>query len=288
MKLMGHSSGVVGVAAVALATVGHAEVVVTQIEARARPEMWLLNLTDAWGIANTQVSDDHDVSAVPVFDASTLSGVDVAYMSPSDGGQGELTAAEITALDAFVTGGGRMVVAADHTFWAGPWAALAAHFNVSYGPSFIKANPATVSDFRNPITNGLAGVVNTFQGSTVNDGLGSTNPNFSTLATWATGEAALGYLPHGAGDIVWLTDFNTFDNGCIGQLDNNIFWTNLFAVRAGPTCPWDCADVDGQVGIVDFLALLADWGGRGACDFDGGGVGITDFQALLANWGPCP
>ena len=58
----------------------------------------------------------------------------------------------------------------------------------------------------------------------------------------------------------------------------------------GPSssCPWDCADGDGNVGIVDFLALLADWGGPGACDFNGGGVGITDFLELLGHWGPCP
>jgi hypothetical protein len=55
------------------------------------------------------------------------------------------------------------------------------------------------------------------------------------------------------------------------------------------TCPWDCSAVaDGDVGIVDFLALLAQWDGPGACDSDGGGVGITDFLDLLANWGPCP
>ncbi len=56
----------------------------------------------------------------------------------------------------------------------------------------------------------------------------------------------------------------------------------------GSSCPWDCADGDGTVGIVDFLALLADYGGPGTCDFDGGGVGINDFLELLANWGPCP
>ncbi len=55
-----------------------------------------------------------------------------------------------------------------------------------------------------------------------------------------------------------------------------------------PPCPWDCGDNDGTVGIVDFLALLAQWGGPGACDLDGGGVGITDFLELLANWGACP
>ena len=55
------------------------------------------------------------------------------------------------------------------------------------------------------------------------------------------------------------------------------------------TCPWDCGgDDDGNTGITDFLALLAQWGGPGACDFDGGGVGITDFLLLLANWGACP
>ena len=57
-------------------------------------------------------------------------------------------------------------------------------------------------------------------------------------------------------------------------------------------CPWDCdgaESTDGTVGIVDFLALLSQWGQVGSsCDFDGGGVGITDFLALLANWGPCP
>ena len=56
-----------------------------------------------------------------------------------------------------------------------------------------------------------------------------------------------------------------------------------------PPCPWDCGDDDRNVGIVDFLALLSQWGIVGApCDFDGGGVGITDFLKLLANWGPCP
>ena len=58
-----------------------------------------------------------------------------------------------------------------------------------------------------------------------------------------------------------------------------------------PPCPWDCGgDDDGNVGIVDFLALLAQWGTLGSCniDGDGSGVGINDFLALLANWGSCP
>ena len=57
-----------------------------------------------------------------------------------------------------------------------------------------------------------------------------------------------------------------------------------------PPCPWDL-DGNGDVGIEDFLALLAAWGTDpgGPPDFDGDGdVGITDFLELFANWGPCP
>ena len=87
-------------------------------------------------------------------------------------------------------------------------------------------------------------------------------------------------------------------SGTIGQPDAGVVMTGGsygliggFWPGAGPiTCTWDCGnDNDGTVGIVDFLALLAQWDQVGvSCDFDGGGVGIVDFLNLLANWGPCP
>jgi hypothetical protein len=55
------------------------------------------------------------------------------------------------------------------------------------------------------------------------------------------------------------------------------------------SCPSDCSgDNDGNVGIVDFLALLGQWGSPGSCDIDGGGVGISDILTLLGDWGDCP
>ena len=69
------------------------------------------------------------------------------------------------------------------------------------------------------------------------------------------------------------------------------FVTSVFTVDiVGKTCPWDL-DLDGNVGITDFLDLLAQWGTdpAGPPDFDSNGVvDITDFLELLANWGPCP
>ncbi len=41
--------------------------------------------------------------------------------------------------------------------------------------------------------------------------------------------------------------------------------------------------------IDDFLAVIAQWGMKGTCDFDGDSeVDIDDFLAVIANWGVCP
>jgi hypothetical protein len=62
-----------------------------------------------------------------------------------------------------------------------------------------------------------------------------------------------------------------------------------FLIEIQGPCPWDCQTTpDGEVGIADFLALLAQWGTPGSCDFDGDGAGVTDFLDILAWWGPCP
>ncbi|MHC4080794.1 MAG: GC-type dockerin domain-anchored protein [Planctomycetota bacterium] len=51
---------------------------------------------------------------------------------------------------------------------------------------------------------------------------------------------------------------------------------------------------DGVVNILEFLLMLAQWGGTGCADFWGpaeepdGVVDVLDFLALLAFWGPCP
>jgi subtilisin family serine protease len=68
---------------------------------------------------------------------------------------------------------------------------------------------------------------------------------------------------------------------------------NAYRAARAP-CPAD-GDFSGDVGIGDFLNVLADWGPCGdpllACpgdnDFDGE-VGIADFLATLAAWGACP
>ena len=57
-------------------------------------------------------------------------------------------------------------------------------------------------------------------------------------------------------------------------------------------CPWDCdGSNDGNVGIEDFLFVLAEWGSGPSSQADVNHdqvVDINDFLLILANWGPCP
>jgi spore coat protein A len=57
-------------------------------------------------------------------------------------------------------------------------------------------------------------------------------------------------------------------------------------------CPCDCADGgDGVVNVVDFLALIGEWGTSGPCDCaqpPDGVVNVVDFLAMIGVWGSCP
>ncbi len=57
-------------------------------------------------------------------------------------------------------------------------------------------------------------------------------------------------------------------------------------------CHWDCEpNPDGNVGVNDFLTVLAEWGEGPSSQADVNHdqiVDILDFLEVLAHWGPCP
>ena len=86
------------------------------------------------------------------------------------------------------------------------------------------------------------------------------------------------------GDPRFAEDLATTDTG-----NGECPIVDMGAYEFPASCPWDL-DCGGNVGITDFLELLAAWGTNpgGPPDFNGdGNVGIEDFLELLANWGPC-
>jgi hypothetical protein len=76
----------------------------------------------------------------------------------------------------------------------------------------------------------------------------------------------------------------------LSDANGNLQDSEAFTVRLSlPRCPEDL-DQSGDVGVTDFLELLAQWDSNpgGPPDFDEDGtVGVTDFLHLLGVWGPC-
>jgi len=133
----------------------------------------------------------------------------------------------------------------------------------------------------------------------------SADVSSSQTVTSQLGAYTWGSTPQLVADVQSMLDFPTLDFGwaLIGD-EATPFSAKKFGSKDGEDasiypkltiefvpCPWDCGDGDGEVGINDFLALLAQWGETGtSCDFIPGdaGVGIDEFLDLLANWGVCP
>ncbi len=81
----------------------------------------------------------------------------------------------------------------------------------------------------------------------------------------------------------------TGPSGVVQTIDDPPMSQVIDVIETADVCPGDI-DGDGEVGINDFLDLLAAWGPNPGhpADLDGDHiVGINDFLMLLANWGPC-
>ena len=217
-----------------------------------------------------------------------LSGVDVFYTSLLNVGTGELSAAEQTALHTWIANGGTLIVTGD-IFPLNAYESFTAFYGVTNWLDLTnntKGFPVAAHQITTGVTSYRYNTESTYTygGDALllgNNGLGS---DFMIVMEPATGFTA-------GGRILVTGDHNMFTETHIGDNDNTALATNIaqWACLSVPACPWDCGDNDGTVGIVDFLALLSEWGMVGSpCDFDGGGVGITDFLKLLAHWGACP
>ena len=220
-----------------------AALVITQDVSRASEGQHLLNLSGQQDVAHTQVYNNHNVSSVHPFTINNLTGIDIVYLSPCSGkfgGQLNLSLNEIDALESFVYKGGRLILAVDNSWgqWDSHFVSIAARFGTTYIGGDSSDGVVSVVNFSNRITNGPAGKIHSFSVHRSNRGLISSNPDFLSLASNIDGNSALGYLPPNPnlgrlGEVVFLTDFNTFDtvgfNGVnLYALDNQILWTNMF------------------------------------------------------------
>ena len=210
---------------------------------------------------------------------------------------GGSAAAQINNGD-FSAGGAGWTVASPGGFWVVEFLPVDgnpdghAHMHSPFGNSEGEACISQVFDCGTPGDPGVCGITLDYRHETWDSGplagrvrvfldgqLVHTSPS-EDVQPWTTIELS---TPCGTHEIALCLQVDAGNNGWDAGFDN-------VTAQCKSSCPWDCGgDNDGDVGIVDFLAVLAQWDMVGtSCDFDGGGVGIIDFLKLLANWGPCP
>jgi hypothetical protein len=116
---------------------------------------------------------------------------------------------------------------------------------------------------------------------------GSTPKTVADVQSWLDDPAtAFGWLVTGN-----EIDLNTAKKFGSREAIDPALRPRLAVEYTAPPCIWDCGAVEGEVGIADLLALLAQWGSAGSsCDLGLGapGVGIEELLDLLAHFGPCP
>jgi hypothetical protein len=102
---------------------------------------------------------------------------------------------------------------------------------------------------------------------------------------WVAGDTTGNWDPATMGGDVAVVELDTI--GLPG-----VWLLRATGIPAVPPCPCDCDDPpDGVVSVLDFLALVAQWGDPGPCDCEDppdGAVDVGDFLALLGAWGDCP
>lgn len=125
-------------------------------------------------------------------------------------------------------------------------------------------------------------------------GEGQTFLGQHSVTTGGNGQVSFSAVLPGAASIGSMITATATDEGDPQVPDdgNSSEFSACVEVTPGASpCPEDCdGPPDGDVNILDFLALLAQWGLPGPCDFDDADnvADIEDFLQLLAAWGACP
>ena len=242
-------------------------------------EVWSFPVggSSVWALAQI---DDITIDGIPDVIIGDFAG-QVFGLDATDGGQ-RYTAGGLGLLTRFetlddVNGDGKRDIAPAHL---GTFARIISGRNGdAVWTTALADKPAVVSRIADVNGDGINDlIVGTLFTNNLTYFLDGTDGSILQSANYGQPVDAITAIPDVTGDGSWEVIVGG-RNGLVTCLSGGL---------AVPACPLDCGDGDGTVGIVDFLALLAQWGTPGTCDADGGGVGITDFLELLANWGPCP
>ena len=131
------------------------------------------------------------------------------------------TAAEVTAINAFVNGGGGLFLIGDNTaIWPANYNLVSAAFGVT--AAVVNTTGTMTSFSAHPITAGVASLTMA-SGGTLTVGAPS-----STIGLDPSSRPILAVATPGVGKVVTYGDANTCDNNNIGVANNQVFCLNVF------------------------------------------------------------
>jgi hypothetical protein len=188
---------------------------------------------------NTLLNAGFTISTTDRFLAANIAGACVLYTGTVSS---DFTAQELTDVQAFVAGGGGLVMQRDWNSFYPAADPLAAIFGVTYNPGpFGTSGTVTAVDktANSPIWDGPAGSVTSYDqifsssvsGAATSIGVHSIDP----------GETAVATLMYGLGHVVFLTDMDAWDDEgnvakplILAGNNNAIVWENMFHYACTP------------------------------------------------------
>lgn len=199
------------------------------------------------GATAALTNDGHSIVNLDTgISAGSLSGIDTVYL-PIATSVSTISAAEVSALQGFVSGGGNLVVQADTLSYD----SLLAAYGVTRNQFPGTTSPHAVTGSFAPITSGPHGAVNSFFSAT------ASTFNLAPGGIALDAQSVIGVLSAGSGlaagsgTLVLLGDVNTFDGrgntDGITREDDAILWRNIFAMEGGVQVP--------EPGAMAFLGL---------------------------------
>lgn len=207
------------------------------------------------GATTALTNDGHSfVNLDTGINATSLNGVDSVYL-PIATSNTTISAAEVTELQNFVSGGGNLVVQADLSSYD----TLLSGYGVTRNQFPGTSSPHAVVNSFAPLTNGPHGTVSSFSTAVASTfTLGSGGVALDAQSVIAVLSAGNG-LAAGSGTVVLLGDVNTFDgpgnaNG-ISQEDNAVLWRNIFAMDGGTQIPEPGALIIFGLGLVGLVGV---------------------------------
>lgn len=246
------------------------------------------------------VSQSAMTTTLAVVDAASLQTID-CFVAPAMR-EGDLTAAQVSAIVAWFYAGGDLLLFDDRDDFDRIGDALG--FPTVNGPGISGGEFQATAVGSGPLVNGPFGTVTTFTQlflvghldaaaiQSTGGSVAATNVAGAAIAVWNRGR-----LGPTSGRLVIVTDVDTFadSTGYPGAANYDVMNSNArlglnaaaWFVKSA-ACPFDL-DGDGLVTAPDLAVLLGQWGSAGTADFDANGsVGAEDLAILLGAWGGCP